>query len=270
MRKLIGTLVLLTLALAFVPAGQRLLAHQIAAWVIRDGGFREPPDQVVAVGELQGYYFAPEPGQPTLFFAHGNSSRHARQVTRLAPALAAGYGLYYVTYPGFDQNLRSEEGWGVQLFSEAGGKQAFVDHWAAYKALGGQPGTTILAAESLGTAMMPWFLSQLPEDERPPLMVIMAGFDEITRVAQAKTFGLVGPALIYDDFDNAGVWEGLETPIYIANGDSDWLVSPEHGRRIARRVTAPAHFQLYEDYGHLNLPLGQVILDAVNHFQLTF
>ena len=85
MRRYIGTLVLLIAFAACTPFGQRLMIHQIPAWVIRDGGFQSPPDQVVAVGELKGYYFAPQPGQPTIFFAHGNSSRHARQVERLRP-----------------------------------------------------------------------------------------------------------------------------------------------------------------------------------------
>lgn len=214
MRKFIGTLVVLIIVAAFTPFGQRILLHQIPAWTIRDGGFVNPPDQEVQVGELTGYYFEPAPGQPTIFFAHGNSSRHARQVERLRPALDAGYGLYYVTYPGFDQNLQADADWGLQLFSEEGGKQAFVDHWAAYQGLGGEASDTILAAESLGTAMMPWFVSTLPDDQQPPLMVIMAGFDEFARVSQSMTFGLAGEAVLYDAFDNAGVWEALTLPTY--------------------------------------------------------
>lgn len=97
-------------------------------------------------------------------------------------------------------------------------------------------------------------------------MVIMAGFDEFARVSQSMTFGLAGEAVLYDAFDNAGVWEALTLPTYIANGDSDWVVDEGHGRRIERRLTAPSHFQLYEGYGHLDLPLGQTILDAVQHF----
>ena len=203
-------LIFLLILTACTPVGQRLVMHQIPAWVIRDGGFTTPPDDIVQVGNLTGYYFAPQPGQPTLFFAHGNSSRHARQVARLRPALNQGYGLYYVTYPGFDQNLSRQDPWGLQLFSEAGGKQAFVDHWGAYRALGGNPETTILAAESLGTAMMPWFAAHLAPEERPSLMVLMAGFDEFSRVAQSHSLGLAGPWLLYDDYDNSEVWEAIE------------------------------------------------------------
>ena len=265
MRRYIGTLVLLIAFAACTPFGQRLMIHQIPAWVIRDGGFQSPPDEVVQVGDLTGYYFAPQPGQPTIFFAHGNSSRHARQVARLRPALDTGMGLYYVTYPGFDDNLTTDDAWGLQFFSEAGGRQAFRDHWAAYLALGGEVDQTILAAESLGTAMMPGFAAELEEGEQPPLLVIMAGFDEFSRVAQSKTFGLIGKNLLYDSFDNVGVWESLTIPTYMANGDSDWLLSAEHGRRAARRMTGTHHFELVEGAGHLDLPLGDIILRAQAH-----
>lgn len=268
MRKFIGTLVVLLFLLACTPFGQRILLFQISAWAIRDGGFQTPPDQTIQVGALQGYYFAPDPGQPTVYFAHGNSSRHARQVERLAPALEAGMGLYYVTYPGFDQNLWVEDTWQPQLFSEAGGKQALLDHWAAYLQLGGEPENTILAAESLGTAMMPWFAAQLPEAQRPTLLVLMAGFDEFSRVIQAKTFGLAGSWMLYDAFENTDVWPQIGIPTYVANGDSDWLVSDSHGRRAARRMESagrPVYFELVEGRGHLDLPLGEVILRAQAH-----
>ena len=286
MRKFIGSLILLLLLLLTVPWGQRLLLHQIPAWVIRDGGFdgssdgdsdggfRSVPDQVVSVGDLTGYYFAPKGNQPTIFFAHGNSSRQQRQVDRLSPALVQGYGLYYVTYPGYDQNLivarDNALGWVPQLFSEAGAKAALQDHWQAYRGLGGQAPNTILAAESLGTALMPWFAAHLPEAhlpeaQRPKMLVIMAGFDEFTNVARAKTFGLVQPSWLYDPFDNDGVWEALDIPVFVANGDQDWMVSEAHGRAAERRIPGPSHFELYAGYGHLDLPLGRIILDAVSH-----
>ena len=147
MRKYIGSFVLLLIFAAFTPFGQRLLLQQIPAWAIRDGGLADRIEgrvggsiaEIVPVGDLTGYYFAPQPGQPTIFFAHGNSSRQIRQLRRLQPALDQGMGLYYVTYPGFDQNLTRQEPWGPQLFSEAGGRQAFRDHWQAYLNLGGVP-----------------------------------------------------------------------------------------------------------------------------------
>ena len=96
-------------------------------------------------------------------------------------------------------------------------------------------------------------------------MVLMAGFDEFARVVQSKTFGFVGRNILYDSFDNTGVWEALTIPTYIANGDSDWMISDSHGRRAARRMTGPHHFELLDGFGHTDLPLGQIIVRANNH-----
>ncbi|MEQ9693829.1 alpha/beta hydrolase [Shimia sp. SDUM112013] len=160
----------------------------------------------------------PAPGQPVIFYLHGNAGNLALRAGRFGRFLERGYGLLAMGYRGSSGSTGTP--------SEAA---LIADALAVYR---DTRAPVVVYGESLGTAVAVAFVAALAGD-RPAAVVLEAPFTSIPDLAEHHYPGTRDLAARLENtwrsLDRAGA---LTMPLLVLHGDADTLIPIEQGRQI--------------------------------------
>lgn len=239
----------LRLALAAVAIGYALIA--VAAcfaqrWLIYFPQSSRPPlpagfqeiHLATADGALVAWYLLAEGDRPTIAFFDGNGGSLPGAVRFTAPFARRGYGVFLVSYPGYDGNPGSPT---EQSLYRAG--RAGLDWLASQKVA-----SPILVGYSLGSGVA----TELAAEQRGRGLVLLAPFTSLADAAAIHMPFLPVHWLLFDRFDNLAKIASIHVPLLITHGDADRTVPFVLGRRLFESApTQTKRFVAQPGAGHL-------------------
>lgn len=188
--------------------------------------------------------------QPTLLYFHGNAGGLVNRAQRFAGYLAAGYGLFAVSYRGYSG--------GSGAPSEAANKRDALQAYRALLADGVEPQQIVLYGESLGSGIA----VALAAEERVGAVVLDAPYTSIVDVAARQYYWLPVRRLLLDRYESASKIKDVLAPVLILHGALDVLIPIEMGRKLYALANEPKRLVVF-DYGrHADLDQHGAI-DAV-------
>lgn len=205
---------------------------------------------------LEGWWFAPREGMPSLLYFQGNAGHVGMRADKAAMLVDRGFGVLLAGYRGYGGNpgRPSEEG----LLLDA---RAWVDRISA---LGVADTDLVLYGESLGSGVV----AQLALERPARAVVLEAPYTSITDIAAERYWFVPVRWLLLDRFETKRIISDIKAPILILHGSNDRLIEPSHGEALYAAASAPKRLVLVEGSGHTNLfasgavePLADFILD---------
>ena len=203
-----------------------------------------PVDQQTAINS---WWHAPEEGERTILYLHGNYGNMADYVQGVQPLVDAGYGVLMIDYRGFGDN--------PGRFSD---DNMLEDAQAALRWLedrGIMSATVVAYGYSLGTGVA----VPLARDEELAGVVLAAPFGSVIQMARETFPEWLLRLTILDRFDSLAAAAGVEEPVLIFHGTADKIVPARFSAALAdalpkaRRIIVPdaTHgWDLFETGGH--------------------
>lgn len=195
---------------------------------------------------LVAWYAMPNPGQPTLFYLHGNAGALLHRVGRVQLYLAQGYGIFLLAYRGFSGSTGSP--------TEA---KIVEDAVMAYDRLTSfTPANSkiVVYGESLGTGVA----VQLAAKRQPAGVVLESPFSSAVDVGAHLYPFLPVYWLLKDRFDSIRYIRHLTAPLLVLHGELDRIVPSSLARKLFAAAPGPkkayfigeaTHYTLYEHGG---------------------
>jgi uncharacterized protein len=192
---------------------------------------------------LVAWYGPAAPGQPTLFYLHGNAGSLAHRAGRVRLYRSSGYGIFMMAYRGFSGSTGSP--------SE---NRIVADALMAYdqlKALGPGEDEIVVYGESLGTGVA----VQVAASRRPGGLVLESPFSSAVDVGSHLYPFLPVHWLLRDRFESAEHIHNVKAPLLVLHGEDDSIVPARFGRKLfaaapqpktAYFFTGATHYTLYE------------------------
>ena len=213
---LCGALYVLQRRIVFVAAGTR--PDPVASGV--------PGVEVLGVRtadglELNAWFSAPAPGGRVALFLHGNAGTIGHRAGRIAPFVAAGWGVLLLDWRGYGGNPGAP--------CEAGLAR---DARAAYDLLrqrGYAAERIVIWGESLGTALA----VRLAGDVPAAAVVLEAPFTSMLDMAHRQYPFVPADRLLKDRFESLARIPRVAAPVLVMHGTEDRLIPPDMGRALA-------------------------------------
>jgi pimeloyl-ACP methyl ester carboxylesterase len=194
-----------------------------------------PEMQEVERAGLVVWEVAATPGQPVVFYLHGNAGNLANRAGRFARFMAQGYGVIAPAYPGSSgSNGRP---------SQAAITEAIGDLWRGLPDRLGPDARVVIYGESLGTGVAMQLLGSAathPEKGLAPAGVILeAPFTSVRDVARHLYPG-IDPLLSHltQEWDSMARAENLAMPLLVVHGQDDRMIPPDQGRALFEAVAS--------------------------------
>jgi hypothetical protein len=186
---------------------------------------------------LQAHWRAPDAGQPSLVYFHGNAGSLGAATVETQVLAARGYGVLLVEYRGYGGNpgAPSEPG----FYRDGRAAMAFL------AAQGVAPSQTIIAAHSMGTGTAVQMAQEFP----PAALILLAPFTTLPDAAAAALPYVPVRWLMRDRFDNLAKVRKLAMPVLIVHGTADPVVPFALGQRLAE-ASPTATFKPLNGAGH--------------------
>lgn len=186
---------------------------------------------------LQAHWRAPDPGQPSVVYFHGNAGSLAGATVETQVLASKGYGVLLVEYRGYGGNPGSPSEQG--FYRDGRAAMAFL------AAQGVAPRQTIIGAHSMGTGTA----VQMAQEFTPAALILLAPFTTLPDAAAAALPYAPVRWLMRDRFDNLAKVRGLAMPVLIVHGTGDPVVPFPLGQRLAK-ASPTATFRAVEGAGH--------------------
>ena len=196
---------------------------------------------------------AAAPGQPTLFYFHGNGGNLANRAARFAALQARGIGLVALSWRGYggSTGTPSEDA----LLADA------LHVYDALRAAGMPAQSIVPFGESLGTAVAVYVAAH----REVGAVVLQSPFTTMTEVAQWH-YPLLPVSLALRDTYRASDWIGrVQAPLFVIHGRRDTIVPFTFGARLFELATAPKRLVAVDNGGHNDLD-REGLVDAVAQF----
>ena len=239
-------------ALAFLAALYALVA--LGLWALQDGMIFPAPDgpeptatDVLALetietpdGErLAALWHAPEPGEPTLLFLHGNGGAIAHLAATGERWVAEGFGFLVPAWRGYPGSTGAP--------SEAG---ILIDAAAAYDfAAARTAGPIAVYGQSLGTGAA----VHLATERKVAALVLEAPYDSVLAVASARfPFAPVGPLLRHSFRSDERIAD-VRAPVLIGHGEADGIIPIAHGAALHELAGEGARLLRFPDTNHFTI-----------------
>lgn len=186
---------------------------------------------------LQAQWRAPDAGQATVVWFHGNGGSLAGATAETAQFAASGYGVLLVEYRGYGGNpgAPSEQG----FYQDGQAAMAFV------AGQGVAASRTIIIGHSMGTGAA----TEMARRFSPAALVLLAPFTSLPDAAALAIPYAPVKWLVRDQFDNLAKVRGLTMPVLILHGTADPIVPFALGQRLAKAAPT-ATFRAIEGAGH--------------------
>jgi len=206
-----------------------------------------PHMQEVTRAGLVTWQAVAKPGQPTIFYLHGNAGNLANRAGRFARFTARGYGVIAPAYPGSSGSDGTP--------SQETITQAIRDIWRDLP----RDGRIVIYGESLGTGVAMQLLASVvthPEKGIAPAgMILEAPFTSVRDVA-AHLYPGTGPLLdhLTQEWDSMAWVGNLTMPLLVVHGQNDRMIPPAQGQRLFKAApSADKRFLLVPGAGHTDL-----------------
>ena len=188
---------------------------------------------------LAALWHAPEPGEPTLVFLHGNGTAIATMGPVAEAWAAEGFGFLIAAWRGYPGSTGHPSETGILLDAEAA-----YDFAAA-----GTDGPIVAYGQSLGSGAA----VHLATVRDAAALVLEAPYDSVLAVASSRfPFFPVGP-LLRHPFRSDRRIAGVSAPILIVHGDADGIIPIAHGRALHALAPAGATFEAVPGATHFNI-----------------
>jgi fermentation-respiration switch protein FrsA (DUF1100 family) len=187
---------------------------------------------------VNGWFAAPEPGQPLIVYYRGNTGSFSAEHERFETFEAAGYGLLSLDYRGFPMSPGS--------LSEA---NVLEDALAAFDFAREQADTLVIWGRSLGSGPATYVASQREAD----LLILETPFLSAISIAAERYPYLPVNILMQDQYRNDQWIVEVEEPVLVAHGTADTTVPFTSGQRLWDLVPNRVDFLIYDDGTHGDL-----------------
>lgn len=237
--------VLGVLAVAYMGIVTYLYFNQRAFFFTPDGDVWEIADtgldaELVSIpttnGEtVTGWYGAPAPGMPTIFYLKGNSGSFSAEYERFVTFAEDGFGFLSIDYRGFPLSPG-------QITQE----NILDDALAAFDWLAERDDTILVWGRSLGSSPAVWVASQR---DSAALLLETPFYSAVSVAAERYPYAPVG-LLMMDQFPS-NEWIGdVEEPVFIAHGTDDTVVTVGNGERLFAEAPNPYEIWIEEGGNH--------------------
>lgn len=169
------------------------------------------------------------PGEPVIFYLHGNAGNLANRAGRFSRFMARGYGVIAPAYPGSSGSAGSP--------SQKAITKAVRDIWRELPDRLGRDARVVIYGESLGTGVAMQLLASVVTDGEKGLspvgVILEAPFTSIRDVAAALYPG-IDPLLEHLTQEwNSMAWAAkLTMPLLVVHGQNDRMIPPKQGRAL--------------------------------------
>ena len=241
------------------------------AWLGLDG-VRAVDVQNADGGRLIVWFAAPAPGQPVIFYLHGNAGDLANRAQRIAIFRAWGYGVIMPSYRGSSGSAGRPGQRAItadvrQLWQQRGALLAEAGAGAEAGAASQAP--VIVYGESLGSgvAVAGLLASPAAQADPPAALVLEAPFTSIPAVARALAPGLalLNPVM-QERWDSLANVAHVTMPLMVLHGDRDPLIPFAQGRQLFEAApSADKRFLPVAGAGHNDL-WRPVVIDSLRRF----
>jgi pimeloyl-ACP methyl ester carboxylesterase len=194
---------------------------------------------------------AANPGQPTIFYLHGNAGNLANRAGRFSRFMAQGYGVIAPAYPGSSGSDGRP--------SQAAITEAIRDIWRGLPDRLGPDARVVIYGESLGTGVAMLLLGSAathPGKGLAPAGVILeAPFTSVRDVARHLYPG-IDPLLSHltQEWDSMARAGHLAMPLLVVHGQDDRMIPPDQGRALFEAaVSDDKRFLEVPGAGHADL-----------------
>lgn len=188
----------------------------------------------------------PEPGQPTVFYLHGNAGNLANRARRFERFLSRGYGLVAPAYPGSS----GSGGWP----SEPRLTDAISETYTALRSgeLTGAPLEPIVYGESLGAAVA---LQILRDGPAPRAVILEAPFTSLSDIAEhLGSWAAALTPLMSSNWESLEAAPALSAPLLVMHGAKDPLVPIDQGRAVFDAASSTdKEFYVVKEAGHIDV-----------------
>ena len=199
---------------------------------------------------LAALWHAPELGEATVLFLHGNAAAIAHLAPFAREFMDEGYGFLVPAWRGYPGSTGEPSERGLLIDAEA----AF--DWAAART----NGPVVVYGESLGSGPA----VHLAGVRAPAALVLEAPYDSVLAVSAARfPFVPVAP-LLRHPFRSDERIGSVRAPILIVHGDRDQIIPISHGRAL--HAVAPEGAQFHEVPGASHFNIGELALPRILSF----
>ncbi|WP_294621670.1 alpha/beta hydrolase [uncultured Roseovarius sp.] len=166
-----------------------------------------------------------KPGQPTIFYLHGNAGNLANRAGRFSRFMARGYGVIAPAYPGSSGSAGTP--------SQEAITKAIADIWRDLP----QDARVVIYGESLGTGVAVQLLGSVVTDAEnglsPAGVILEAPFTSVHDVARHLYPG-IDPLLAHltQEWASMSGAAQLTMPLLVVHGQNDQMIPPEQGRAL--------------------------------------
>jgi len=190
------------------------------------------------------WYGKAEPGQPTLLYFHGNGGSLFARAERVRRFMAAGWGVYMMTYRGYG----GSSGRPSEVANLADARLAYDD----VRAQGVPAERLVLYGESLGTGIA----ARLATERPAAGLVLEAPFTSAVAVGTVAYPFLPVSLLLIDRYETNACITSVRMPLLILHGERDRTIPVAMGRELFRLAHAPKRLAVFPNGGHSDLYLG--------------
>ncbi|WP_210191850.1 alpha/beta hydrolase [Rhodomicrobium sp. R_RK_3] len=192
---------------------------------------------------LVAWYAMPEPGQPTLFYLHGNAGALLHRVGRVQLYRSQGYGVFLLAYRGFSGSTGTPSE--TKIVEDA--LMAF-DKLSSFTPADSK---IVIYGESLGTGVA----IQVAAKRQPAGVVLESPFSSAVDVGAHLYPYLPVYWLLKDRFESITYIGEVKAPLLVLHGERDRIVPPSLARKLFAAAPGPkkayfideaTHYTLYE------------------------
>ena len=188
---------------------------------------------------LAALWHAPEPGEPTLLFLHGNATALGNLVQLADQVARADFGFLAPAWRGYPGSTGRPTEKGI-----------FLDAEAAYDfARARTSGPIAIYGQSLGSGAA----VHLANVRDGAALVLEAPYDSVLAVASARFPVLPVGALLRHPFRSDLRIANVDEPILIVHGTADQVIPIHHGRALHERAQSGARFIEVPGASHFNI-----------------
>ncbi len=200
------------------------------------------PDGVVLVA----WFRAPDPGQPTVLYFHGNGGSVAWRDGIINYWSQQGFGFLFPNYRGYGGSTGSPS------------EDALIsDGLAAYGELerrGVDVNSVTVYGESLGSGVA----VQVAAQRKAASVVLKAPFTSTLDVARRAYPFLPVRLLMHDRYESIDHIAAIDAPLLIIHGDADTVVPFALGSRLFEAAVEPKLFHAVVGAGHNDLDTAEL------------
>ena len=212
-------------AWAALGAIERAIVYPFDATRVAPATAGVPEMQEVDRAGLVVWEAAATPGQPTIFYLHGNAGNLAMRAGRFSRFMARGLGVIAPAYPGSSGSAGTP--------SQEAITKAITDVWRSLP----RDARVVIYGESLGTGVAVQLLGSVVTDAEkglsPAGVILEAPFTSVRDVARHLYPG-IDPLLAHltQEWASMAGAAQLTMPLLVVHGQNDQLIPSSQGRAL--------------------------------------